>query len=112
MQQGKQKDDETKSRPIKVIVKTVNEKNSIMGKLSELKTAPDRFKKVSVTDDYTVEERQTNKLSEARNKTETEGNGPYVLKGPWNSKKRIISETVKKDPGRNPINNYLVSRQP
>ena len=74
--------DETKSRPIKVVVKIVNDKNTIMGKLSELKTAPDRFKRISVTDGYTAEERLMirNMLSEARNETETEGNGAYVYK--------------------------------
>ena len=40
--------DETKSRSIKVVVKTVNEKNNILGNLSELKTAPDIFKNRSV----------------------------------------------------------------
>ena len=41
-----------------------------------------KFKKISVTDDYTAEERQMieNKVSEARNKTETDGNGTYVYK--------------------------------
>ena len=59
--------DEIKSRPIKVVVKTVNDKNTIMGKLSELKTAPDKFKRISVTNDCTAEERLMirNKLSEA-----------------------------------------------
>ena len=50
------------------------------------------------------------KTSEARNKTETEGNGAYVYKVRGTPKKRIISETVQKDPGRNPINNYLISK--
>ena len=52
-----------------------------MGNLSELKIAPDRFNKRNVTDDYTAEERQMkNKLSEARNKTETEGKRPRGLR--------------------------------
>ena len=101
--------DETKSRPIKVVVKTVNDKNTIMGKLSELKTAPDKFKRIRVTDDYTAEERLMirNKLSEARNKTETEGNGAYELRG--TPKNGLFLKRFKKT--RNtPINNYLVSK--
>ena len=51
------KHDETKARTIRVVLKTANEKNSVMKNLSKLKNAPDIFTKISVTDDYTAEER-------------------------------------------------------
>ena len=79
-------------------METVNDKNNIMGKLSELKTAPNRFKRISVTDDYTAEERLMirNKLSEARNKTETEGNGAYVYKVRGTPKNGLFLKRFKK----------------
>ena len=83
-------------------MKIVNDKNTIMGKLSELKTAPDRFKRISVTDDYTAEERLMirNKLSEARNKTETEGN---VYKVRVTLKNGLFLKTVQKNSRNTPI---------
>ena len=53
-----------------------------MNNLIKLKNAVDQFKKISVTDDYIIEERAVirNKVAEARHKTETEGEGKYIWK--------------------------------
>ena len=42
----------------------------------------EKFKRISVTDDYTAEERDAikNKVTEAMNKTDAEGEGVYVWK--------------------------------
>ena len=53
-----------------------------MSSLSKLKEAPDMFRKISVTEDYTIEERAEirKKIKEAKNKTETEGKGKFMFK--------------------------------
>ena len=94
------KREETKSRPIKIVMKSVDDKSLIMGNLDRLKNAPAQFKKINVTDDYTAEERQIikNKLNEARNKTGAEGNGIYVYKVRGTPKKKngLILKRFKK----------------
>ena len=55
--------------------------------------------KISVTDEYTAEERQMirNKLVEARNKTtKSEGNGAYVFKVRGTPKNGLILKRFKK----------------
>ena len=39
------------ARPIKLIMAINNEKDLVMSSLSKLKEAPDKFKRISVTDD-------------------------------------------------------------
>ena len=50
--------DPNKIRPLKLKMNSEAEKENIMSRLSNLKNAEDRFRKVSVTEDYTVEERK------------------------------------------------------
>ena len=50
------KREEIKSRPIKIVMKSMEEKSLIMGNLGRSKHAPAEFKKISVTNDYTAEE--------------------------------------------------------
>ena len=59
---------ESKSRLIKVKLSSQNEKQRLMNNLIKLKNAVDQFKKISVTDNYTSEERAVirNKVVEAR----------------------------------------------
>ena len=47
----------TKNRPIKIVMENTSEKDLVMSRLSNLKTAEDKYKKISVKDDYTPEER-------------------------------------------------------
>ena len=76
------KREKNKSRPIKIRMHTIDHKYQIMNSLSKLKQAPECFNSISVTDDYTLEERQTinGKVMVAKNKTEKEGEGQYVWK--------------------------------
>ena len=69
-------------RPIKVTMGTLSEKENIMNNLKNLKQAPDRFRKISITDDHTIEERNMikAKVAEAVKKTKDEGEGKYVFK--------------------------------
>ena len=45
------------ARPIKVTTGTISENNNIMENLKYLKQAPDHLRKISITDDFTIEER-------------------------------------------------------
>ena len=72
--------DEGKTRPIKIKMRNMNEKELVMSSLGKLKNAPENLKKISVTKDYTVGEREIirNKAAEAKQNTETEGEGKYM----------------------------------
>ena len=63
--------DENKTRPIKIKFNLLSDKQLVMSSLSKLKEAPDMFRKISVTEDYTIEERAEirKKVKEAKNKT-------------------------------------------
>ena len=51
------KPDPNKSRPIKLKMKDESENNNFMAKLHNLKNAEDRFSKITITEEYTPEER-------------------------------------------------------
>ena len=70
----------SKSRPIKLVMASINDKVELMKNLYKLKNAHVEFKTISITDDYTLEERQSIKdmVQKAKTKTENEGAGQYV----------------------------------
>ena len=73
----------TKPRPIRLKFKTLSDKEMIMSSVPKLKTACcERFKMISVTEDYTFNERQAikQKVVEAKQKTDAEGDGKYIWK--------------------------------
>ena len=51
------KTEDGKIRPLKVIMKSTEDKSQVMSRLVNLKNADERYRKVSVRDDYSVEER-------------------------------------------------------
>ena len=51
------KPDLKKNRPIKIRMKNESERENVMSRLPNLKNAEERFKRISVTEDYTMEER-------------------------------------------------------
>ena len=73
---------DTRPRLIKIVMSNQNEKEMVMNNLGQLKNDVEKFKRISVTDDYTAEERDAikNKVTEARNKTNAEGEGIYIWK--------------------------------
>ena len=77
---GERKDD--RRRPFRLIMSTKDEKDEIMSSLNKLKDATEKFKRISVTDDYTVKEREEIRkmVDEAKHKTVTEGAGKYIYK--------------------------------
>ena len=54
----------------------------IWSSVSKLKEAPNKFKRISVSDDYTAKEREEIRkmVVEAKNKTALEGEGKFVFK--------------------------------
>ena len=88
--------DQNKNRPLRIKMINENEKNKIMSRLSNLKDAEDRFKKISVTDDYTVEERQEIKcwVDKAKEKTESEdGKFVWKVRGSQKEQMRLVRFT-------------------
>ena len=74
-------------------LETENEKETVMARLSNLKNAEDRFKKISVTDDYTVEERQEirNWIEKAKVKNQSEsGNFIWKARGSPKNGMRLV----------------------
>ena len=67
-------------RPMKMKMKSLNDKELLMSSLGKLKNASEKFQRISVTEDYTLDERQMvkSKVTEAKSKTENEGEGMYV----------------------------------
>ena len=55
------KRDENKTRPIKIKYNLLSDKQLVMSSLSKLKEAPDMFRKISVTEDYTIKSRNQEK---------------------------------------------------
>lgn len=74
-------------RPMKITMETKNEKDKFMSQLGKLKYAGAEYKKISVTDDYTLEEREEIRrwVTSAKRKNEAEekenkGKKSYVWK--------------------------------
>ena len=92
------KKQENRARPLKIILKDISDKRKIMMRLYNLKYAEDKFKRISVTDDLTYEEREEiSKLvkeAQKRKREDTSGEYDYKVRGPsWN--RRIIKIPIK-----------------
>ena len=67
------KPNEKKKRSLKFVMNSSNDKDLIMSKLGHLKHADDRLRNLSVTDDYTNEERELIKELVNKSKQMNEG---------------------------------------
>ena len=78
------KRDENKTRQIKIKFNLLSDKQLVMSSLSKLKEVPDMFRKISVTEDYTIEVRAEirKKVKEAKNKTLSGSQRPIKLHSP------------------------------
>ena len=81
-----------RTRPIRICMKTQEAKSSFMTSLGKLKDGPDTFKKISVTDDYTQEERKEIKrwIEEAKARSRNECNYVWKIRGSPNKNLRLI----------------------
>ena len=78
------RDEANKSRPIKIRFKNEKEKSNVMTRLSNLKKAEEKFRRISITDDFTIEERQEIRrfVEEAKQKNAVEeGNFFWRVRG-------------------------------
>lgn len=88
---------ESRSRPIKLVMKSADEKDNVMKNLGRLKGTERYFGKISVKDDYTTSEREEIRLLTERAKKETAENPDKFFKVRGNSKNgwRVVSFSKK-----------------
>ena len=74
---------ENKPRTLKIEMNATQEVETVMAKLSRLKVSSDEFGKISVTEDYTKNEREVIKryVAEAKEKTVEDPNYIYKIRG-------------------------------
>ena len=87
-----------KIRPILVCFKELDSKKSLFSNLKNLKEAPEELKVLSISHDYTPEEREENKRlrEEAKEKEASDPEHKYIIRGPpWN--REIIKVSKKKE---------------
>ena len=84
-----------KCRPIKLIMSSADEKDLIMSRLSNLKNAEEKYRRISVKDDYTLEERNLVKhwLKIADEKNKAEGTTKYKIRGTPKNGFRVVEIT-------------------
>ena len=87
---GAKKHDEP--RPIKLIMRSKNEKEEFMSNLGKLKYAKDELKKISVTADYTREEREEIRrwVKKAKERNTEESSNAWKVRGSPRSGMRLI----------------------
>ena len=78
---GKRGDDKT--RPVKITMENEGEKDTIMARLGNLKNAEDAFRKVSIREDYTLEEREMVRemVKRAEAKNDAENTNEWKVRG-------------------------------
>ncbi len=81
-----------KIRPIRVTMESYERKRQFMSSLWRLKHGPDKFQKISITDDYTQEERREIKrwVDEAKKRTQMEDGYVWKVRGSPRSKIRLV----------------------
>ena len=79
-------------RPLKLVMKSIEEKQSVMSRLSNLKTAEEQYRKISVKDDYTPSERELirYKHKQAQEMNEKENTNLWKVRGTPKNGLRIV----------------------
>ena len=77
------KPSEGKSRPVKLVMRNEKDKDSVMSRLVNLKNAEDVYRKLSVRDDYTLEERDMVRewVRKAAEKNQEENTQAWKVRG-------------------------------
>ena len=90
---GKPSDD--KIRPIKLVMETDDDKDAVMSRLGNLKNAEEIFRKVSVRDDYTIEEREMVRewVKKAADKNTAENTQSWKVRGTPKKGLRLVKIT-------------------
>ena len=86
---------EGKTRPVKVVMATETDKDTIMARLGNLKNAEEVYRKVSVRDDYTLEEREMVReyAKKAQAKNEAENTQEWKVRGTPKTGLRVVKIT-------------------
>ena len=88
---------EDKIQPVRITMESYEEKQKFMSSLWRLKNGPEKLRKISITDDYTQEERREIKrwVDEAKRRTQEVDDG-YVWKvrGSPRSKLRLVNMRI------------------
>ena len=81
-----------KCRPLKLTMKSVEDKKSVMSRLSNLKSAEEQYKNISIKDDYTPSERELirYKLKQAQEMNERENTNSWKVRGTPKNGLRIV----------------------
>ena len=81
-----------KARPIRIFMESQTRKSEFMSKLGRLRHGPEKFQKISITDDYTQEERKEIRrwVEEARKRTKEEDGYAWKVRGSPRSMLRLI----------------------
>ena len=80
-------------RPLKIVMKSVDDKSKIMSNLRHLKGTEEEFGKLSVKDDYTNHEREEIKawVQKAKAKSENDPDRVYKVRGDPKNGLRLVS---------------------
>ena len=79
-------------RPIKITLESYERKNELLSKLWRLKNGAEKFRKISITEDFTQEERSEIKLwvEEAKERTKEEDKYIWKVRGSPRNKLRLV----------------------
>ena len=83
-------------RPIRVTMESYERKQEFMTSLWRLKQGPKKFQKISITDDYTQEERREIKrwVDEAKERTQVDDGYVWKVRGSPKSKMRLVKMRI------------------
>ena len=89
------KPNENKMRPVKLVMAKSGDKDTIMSRLGNLKNAEEIYRKVSVRDDYTIEERGLIKewVTKAEKKNKEENTQAWKVRGTPKNGLRLVKIT-------------------
>jgi len=84
-----------RKRPIKLAMKSSQEKDEIMSRLVNLKNAEDEYRKISIKEDYTFQERSLVKqwLKKAEDKNQAENTDKWKVRGNPKNGLRLVKIT-------------------
>ena len=84
-----------KARPVKLVMNNSTDKDSIMSRLGNLKNAEEIYRKVSIRDDYTIEEREIIKewVKKAAEKNKEENTQSWKVRGTPKNGLRLVKIT-------------------
>ena len=84
-----------KTRPVKLVMESEMDKDTIMGRLGNLKNAEEIFRKISVREDYTIEEREMvrDMVKKAAEKNDAENTQDWKVRGTPRTGLRLVKIT-------------------